>query len=69
MLVYSKERITKEQVKNYCESFTAGTPYDIAIMELHRILNCPEEILTDVVKESVEEIGFYWDSKERRANG
>ena len=47
------EKIKTEQLKAYCERYISSTPYDIAIMELHRLLNCPVEDLEAVMKETV----------------
>ena len=47
------EKLTKTQIEAYCKSYISETPFNIAIMELHRILNCDKEDIEVVIEETI----------------
>ena len=49
----TREKITKAQIEAYCKSYISGTPFNIAIMELYRILNCNKEDIEVVIEETI----------------
>ena len=49
----TSENLTKTQIEAYCKSYISEIPFDIAIMELHRILNCNKEDIEVVIEETI----------------